>query len=81
MSRAHLETLVEALLSRVLTPADLPMLRQVVVEQRQLIEEAYRIVGKQKHLIESLTLENEQLRAVIDDQDDAGAWDPEDLRW
>jgi hypothetical protein len=72
---------VADLLTRPLTPGDLPALCWVVREQRRLIETDYVRLGQQKAVIESRDQEIAALRALLADGDDAD-WDlGDERRW
>lgn len=65
---ALLESLVAELLTRPLTPADLPLMRWTLAQQQTWVEAAYRVIGH-------LTEEVEALRRLLDEEDDEDAWD------
>jgi hypothetical protein len=71
----HLDALTTAWLRRAWVEDDLPMLRWLLERLAALVTTQYMKLAEQKRVIETLI-------AVIDDQDDADAWDlGDERRW
>ena len=76
------QRLVVGLLSRRLTPQDVPTLRQALSEQQALLEVTIRLLGRQSEDLAALREQVEALRRIVDGADDPAPWeDPDDREW